>query len=127
MNRRNLLKTIFGLAGFGLVATKVQAKTLIRIQSSSVAGFQFYQGAKVWHQINEGDTLTLKAESTNKYNRNAGEIYWQDQKLGYLPRDEDYEISQMLLSKQKLIGTIQQKQMKSSPWQRVQMSVELFL
>lgn len=56
------------------------------LQTSPVAGFQYYNGEQMWHQIDIGDEVTLVRRSNNPYDSKAIEIYWRDKKLGYVPR-----------------------------------------
>jgi len=135
MNRRKLFKKLLAVTGtgfgLGFTANSVQAKTTvktdskIKLQSSPIAGFQFYKGQEIWHKIANDDQLTLKAEPTNKYDKNAVEIYWQDQKLGYLPRNQNYTVSQLLKEKNQLNASIAKLQNCSNPWERIRVDIEI--
>lgn len=148
MNRRNLLKAIIGISTLGLVSNKAQAVYIdrqlektqeksrdkkavdIRLQTSPVAGFQYYDGDKIWEQLQVGSQLVLKSEPTNQYDADAVEIYWQDKsgkahKLGYLPRKQNFAVSQMLQSGQTITASIEYLQESLSPWQRVKVCLML--
>jgi len=132
MKRRTLLKSWLGITGFigaGIVATKATAKvtpkTEILLQTSPVAGFQYYQGNKVWQQLKVGETVLLKAETDNKYDKKAIEIYWQEtqtginHKLGYLPRHENHTISQLLQNNTQVFAKAKQLKADDNPWERI--------
>lgn len=118
MKRRNLLKSLVGFASLGLMSNPIKANTVktqestgpggfVVLQTSPVAGFQYYDGDNVWAQLQQGAVLQLKAEPSNKYDKDAVEIYWQagdgqNYKLGYLPRKQNYAVSQLLQTKMTL-------------------------
>src|SRR3972149_5855769 len=56
------------------------------VQSSLLAGFQYYQGGRLWDEIKVGDPLTLTREPDNPHDSNAVRVEWQGHKLGYGPR-----------------------------------------
>ncbi len=97
----------------------------VKLQSSPIAGFQFYKGQKNWLQIKENDNVTLKAEPNNKFDKNAVEIYWQDQKLGYLPRNQNYAVSQLLKANNLLNAKIVKLQNSTDPWKRITVDIEV--
>jgi len=65
----------------------------ILVQSSPLAGSQFYAVAKVWDDIRPGDRLTLTRELDNRHDRNAVRVDWNGQQLGYLPRAENRAVA----------------------------------
>ena len=56
------------------------------IQSAAVAGFRHHQAPTLFDQLRPGDTLILKREPDNPYDRHAIQVLWQGQLLGYVPR-----------------------------------------
>ncbi len=56
------------------------------IQSAAVAGFRHHQAPTLFDQLRPGDTLTLRREPDNPYDRHAIQVLWQGQLLGYVPR-----------------------------------------
>ncbi|MBO1924812.1 HIRAN domain-containing protein [Thiomicrorhabdus sp. 6S3-12] len=150
MNRRKLLKSLIGFASIGWVANQAKAGaiqkqkkfeekatknsasiTSVLLHTSPVAGFQYYEGKNVWSRLKVGATLKFKAEPTNKYDKDAIEIYWQDHsseasyKLGYLPRKQNYSVNQLLQNRQNLYGVITKLKESDDPWQKVEIKVFL--
>ncbi|MDR2033566.1 MAG: HIRAN domain-containing protein [Helicobacteraceae bacterium] len=62
-----------------------------------IAGFTYYDGAEVFYKLKIGTVLTLVAEPENQFDPYATAIYFQDHKLGYIPRDQNKEIHKFLL------------------------------
>jgi len=61
-----------------------------------IAGFTFYDGIDVFQQLTIGAILTLKAEPENKFDPYAVAIYFNETKLGYIPKKKNEEISKFL-------------------------------
>ena len=97
----------------------------ILIQTSSIAGFQFYDGDHLWDQLSTGDMLQLIQEPDNHYDENAVEIYWRNSKLGYLPRVENTAIAQMMNQEQEITAKISNKKESRNPWKRLTIEVWL--
>lgn len=100
------------------------------LQTSPVAGFQYYDGDKVWAQLQQGAVLQLKAEPSNKYDKDAVEIYWQtgdgqNYKLGYLPRKQNYAVSQLLQTQRPLLAEVSQLNNSNDFWKRIEVAVYL--
>jgi hypothetical protein len=56
------------------------------VQSSPLAGFQFYAGSALWDEMKAGDPLVLVREPDNSHDAGAVRVEWRGRKLGYLPR-----------------------------------------
>jgi hypothetical protein len=54
-----------------------------------IAGFTYYEGVDVFEHLKIGAQLSLMAEPENQFDPNAVAIYYQDAKLGFVPRDEN--------------------------------------
>ena len=65
----------------------------ILVQSSPLAGFRYYAGETLWHEMREGDRLTLVRETDNEHDGNAVRVEWRGQKLGYLPRAQNRAVA----------------------------------
>ena len=131
MKRRNFIKTLLGLPL--LIPTKEalsqpNSKKDIRdvlIQTSPIAGFQYYQGELFWEELTAGDPFQLIRELDNSYDENAVAIYRGGVKLGYLPRVENIAVARMMDKGQRIDALIETKQKSVDPWER--MTVEVWL
>ena len=99
----------------------------ILIQSSPLAGSQYYAVAQVWKEIRTGDRLTLTREPDNRHDRNAIRIDWNGQPLGYVPRRENRTIARALDDGEKLEARVSKLRNDPDPWQRVEFEVFLVL
>lgn len=102
-----------------------QADKSLLLQESPVAGFQFHRGKESWDLMTEGDRLKLIPEPGNKYDDRAIAIYWQDNKLGYLPRRDNAAVSQLLHRRQNVTASIAKLKQSSDPWERIKMEIWL--
>ena len=61
-----------------------------------IAGFTYWNGLDVFDELKVGTELTIEAEPTNGHDPNAVKILFKEIMLGYIPRDENEEISKFL-------------------------------
>ena len=61
-----------------------------------VAGFSFWEGCMAFGELKIGTKLRLVREADNKYDPNAVAIYHEGYKLGFVPRNENIIIAQLL-------------------------------
>jgi hypothetical protein len=100
---------------------RVEARILI--QSSPLAGFQFYSGKGVWSEMKVGDPLTLVREPRNPYDPNAVRVEWRGEKLGYVPRADNADLARHLDRGTKVEARISRLTEDRNPWQRIRFDV----
>ena len=121
---RHFLLPVFGLAlGFAALAGEVR----ILVQSSPLAGFRYYAGETLWHEMREGDRLTLVREADNEHDGNAVRVEWRGQKLGYLPRTQNRAVAAALDNGEAVDARIAKLRQHRNPWQRVLIEVFVVL
>lgn len=64
--------------------------------SFSIAGFTYYDGVFAFNQLKIGVQVRLVVEPTNQFDKNAVAIYVDENKLGYIPRSCNREVSKVL-------------------------------
>ena len=64
--------------------------------SFHIAGFTYWNGIEVFDLLKIGAKLHLEAEPTNGYDPNAVKILFKETMLGYIPRDNNGDISKFL-------------------------------
>ena len=113
----------------GLVLAQGAGAESIRIlvQSSPLAGSQYYALAQVWEQIRPGDRLTLTREPDNRHDRNAVRVDWNGQPLGYVPRAENRAVARALDAGEPLEARVAKLRDDPNPWRRVEFEVYLRL
>jgi hypothetical protein len=62
----------------------------------NIAGFTFYEGALAFEHLKIGTELDLKPEFENIYDDNAVAIYYNDYKLGFIPRAKNHAIAELM-------------------------------
>ena len=124
-----LVLRLLSLLVISLIALPpAQAESVkILVQSSPLAGSQFYAVARVWDEIRPGDRLTLTREPDNRHDRNAVRVDWNGQQLGYLPRAENRAVARALDAGEKLEARVSKLRKDPNPWQRVEFEVYLIL
>lgn len=99
----------------------------ILVQSSPLAGSQYYAVAEVWHLIRPGDRLTLEREPGNRHDRNAVRVDWNGQRIGYVPRAENRAVARALDAGEMLEARVARLRDDPNPWRRVEIEVYLRL
>ncbi|MGM0238933.1 HIRAN domain-containing protein [Enterococcus sp. AZ103] len=61
-----------------------------------VAGFAYGEGLEVIEELSLGKEVILVAESDNPYDPEAVAIFYQDRKIGYVPKDRNTLLSKLL-------------------------------
>ena len=120
---------IVGLLFAGLLIASLACAESIKIlvQSSPLAGSQYYAAAKIWNNIKQGDRLTLTREPDNRHDRNAVRVDWNGQQLGYVPRAENRAVARALDAGEKLEAHVSVLRDDPDPWKRVEFEVYLIL
>ena len=98
MKRIDFLKSLFAGSTLLFLPKTVMDNPAheIRLSSPYLAGFQYYQGPEIETQLRENNLLTLKREPTNPHDCYAIEVFQDNVKLGYLPRNENKVIARMM-------------------------------
>ncbi len=113
------------LASALLLGTARAGDVRILVQSSPLAGFKYHAGESLWHEMREGDRLTLVREADNEHDGNAIRVEWRGHKLGYLPRAENRAVAAAMDNGDKVDARIAKLRQHRNPWQR--MLIEVFV
>lgn len=93
------------------------------VQSSPLAGFQFYGGKALWNEMKVGDALTLVREPANPHDANAVRVEWRGHALGYVPRRENRTVARQMDRGGNLEARISKLLEHRNPWQRVEFEI----
>jgi hypothetical protein len=93
------------------------------IQSSPLAGSQYYQANQVWSAMQVGDMLDLIREPDNRHDHNAIRVEWRGHKLGYVPRAENRSVAAAIDQGDRLVARISRLTTHPDPWRRVEFEV----
>jgi len=104
--------------------TAAQADSVrMLVQSSPLAGSQYYAVGQFWQQLQVGDRLELIREPDNRHDRHAVRVEWRGHQLGYLPRAENRAVAAALDAGDRLTARIARLTEHPDPWQRVRIEV----
>ena len=95
----------------------------LRLMQCPIAGFQYHGGEACWNRIRAGDRLLLRREPGNRHDPRAITVEWQEVMLGFVPREANYALSQMMDSGMRVEGRVASLRQGEDPWQRVMMEV----
>ena len=95
------------------------------VQVCFVSGFEHYDGKRVFSRMQVGDLLQLVREADNPQDGNAVRVEWQDQKLGYVPRNSNEDIARQLDFGNRLRARVIRLSRHRDPNRRVE--IEIFL
>ena len=99
----------------------------VLVQSSPLAGSQYYAVGELWSQIRPGDRLRLVREADNRHDRNAVRVEWNGRQLGYVPRAENRAVARALDDGEALEARVSKLRQDPDPWRRVEFEVFLIL
>ena len=124
MSRRVLAALFFELLAFSAGAAE---SVTILVQSSPLAGSQYYALSAVWEEIRPGDKLLLTREPDNRHDANAIRVEWNGQRLGYVPRAENRALAAAMDRGERVEARVSALRRAKNPWQRVEFEVYLVL
>lgn len=122
--RHSLFFLLFALC---IAWPALAASIKVLVQSSPLAGFQFYAGKALWDEMQEGDALSLVREPENAHDANAIRVEWRGRKLGYLPRAENRAVAAEMDRGGKVEARIARLQRHRDPWKRILVEVYVVL
>ncbi len=125
MKRNDFLKRLIGIAGFGTYNLQtIIPKRKIYLEQFFVAGFRHYKGMKILENLQVNDLLELRREPENEHDDCAIALYWQQEKIGFLPSNLNALLSRLIDAKAlPLIGTITHLNKKVKPWESVAVAI----
>ena len=88
-----------------------------------LAGFQYHEAAKYWDHLPIGETLGLAREPGNPHDPRAVRVHWLGATLGYLPREANFTVSQMLDREEYVEARITGKRLSADPATRILLEV----
>jgi hypothetical protein len=113
------------LLAFAVTAWAQSVKVLV--QSSPLAGAQYYAADALWGEMKVGDGVTLAREPDNPHDANAVRIDWRGRKLGYLPRAENRTVAAEIDRGGRVEARIAALLPHRNPWRRVRIEVFVVL
>lgn len=93
--------------------------------SFHIAGFQYWDGALVLDRLKVGKALELVPEPGNPYDPDAVALYYEGSKLGFVPRELNGNLAQLLAFGHTGVfeARVQQVAPERSPWHQVRVGL----
>lgn len=125
MNRLSFVKNLLAMGGLGLLPPGlVKNFRKFYLLQCFVVGFRFYKGMEVLPQMKEGDLLHLVSEPDNAFDACAIALYWNEQKIGYVPKAENQMLSKLLdADALDLMGEIAYLNKEVKPWENLHVAI----
>lgn len=125
MKRIDFLKQLIAGSALLFLPNPETAKRVseIRLSSPYIAGFQYYHGPEIEALLNVDDILSMKREPHNPHDCYAVEVFRNDVKLGYLPREENKVIARMMDQGMTVKARIIKIKPEEHPYRRVKAEV----
>lgn len=106
-----------------LSGAAAQSSVHLLIQTSPLAGSQYYAVGTFWHRLQVGDELTLQREPGNRHDTRAIRVDWRGHQLGYLPRAQNRAVANAMDRGDRLVARIARLTEHPDPWRRVVLEV----
>ena len=123
--RLTLLSLFHALVWLTVPAYAESVKMLV--QSSPLAGSQYYSLSDIWSQIQVGDRFTLVREPHNRHDHQAVRVEWRGRQLGYVPRAENRAVAHALDNGETLEARVSHLRENADPWRRVEFEIFVIL
>ncbi len=125
MNRLDFIKSfvsLFGISALPKGWVKQYDKHLLL--QCFLRGFKFYEGPKLLADFKEGDMLELVREPENEYDENAVALYWNNHKIGYIPKEENKILSKLLaIGAPEMMAEVTYLKPEAATWENVNLAV----
>jgi hypothetical protein len=95
----------------------------IPLMQCPIAGLQFHGGERCLGRIRPGEPLELQREPGNRHDPRAITVAWQGVTLGYVPREANYALSQMMDRGARVAARVIRLREGGDPWHRVMIEV----
>lgn len=96
----------------------------ILVLETIVAGTSFRKLKEVEPQLNNKIKLELKREPDNKYDKFAIALFFEKNKIGYIPKESNEVIARLLDAGKPFFATIEAKEWEGN-WLRIEVKVYL--
>ena len=107
----------------GGISIDVFAKEIVVLECL-VAGTSFRKLDKVDNELDKKVKLTMKREADNKFDNFAIALWFQQTKVGYVPREKNEVIARLMDAGKEFYATIQAKEYEGN-WMKLEIQVLL--
>lgn len=124
MNRLDFIRHLtIGLTGTALfprtIFPETKMKKPVLLEHFYIAGYSYYEGEKTEHRLSVNDRLQVKREKENPYDRKAVSLWYNNRKLGFVPRHKNTTLAKLLDQNIKMEVVIRKINREAAPWNRI--------
>lgn len=123
VGRLGLIWAITSSPVCGLAADSGQTSARQILQTSPLAGFQYYAGRALFPLMRVGDPLSLRREPDNPYDPRAVRVEWFGVEIGYAPRADNVDLARLMDRGVAVSARILHLQKSRDPWKRVMLEI----
>ena len=125
MKRSDFLKRMISVIGFGTIPlNSLLIKRKVYLLQCFVAGFRHYKGMDLLQEMEVNDFIELKREHHNLHDEFAIALYWQQEKIGFIPAEHNQTIARLLDAEAlPILATITNLNRDVKPWENVAIAV----
>ncbi|MCS7171733.1 MAG: HIRAN domain-containing protein [Aquificaceae bacterium] len=123
-SRRELLGAVWLLPVGDRLSTKKASREVLLLRTR-LAGYRYYSADSLYPYMKLGEELSLRREPYNPYDHKAVEVLWKGHKIGYLPREDNSVIAQLMDRGENLRAIISELAGTERYWERIRIEVYL--
>lgn len=97
----------------------------VQIYTAYVAGFKYYHGMEHIASMQPDDALDIIHETENEHDDNAMALFWNTQKIGYLPMKDNELYCRLINAGVPIYCDILKINAEAQPWKRCKVAVYL--
>jgi hypothetical protein len=124
--RREFLQGLVALPALG-AASLAPGAIEYEFNEFAVAGFPYYHGPEMLHDLGCGEALALVPEPDNPHDANAIRIEARGQQIGYVPRSDNAPMVRLLRQGASISARIERVDPDQGPWRALTAVVSLRL
>lgn len=126
IKRKAFVQNLITLGAFSFLPKSVEIKQYQKfyLLQCFVAGFRFYKGMELLNEMHEGDLLELKREPQNEHDECAIALFWNNEKIGFIPASENEVLSRLLdANVLQLLAEITHLNKGVEPWENLAIAI----
>lgn len=125
MNRLEFIKNLITVSGLSVLPkTNLSQNKKVFLHHFYVRGFQYYEGENLFPKMKLGESLDLVREPDNKFDESAIAVFFQNQKIGFIPAESNETLSKLIDVKAlDLYAEITELNKENTAWDKLEIGI----
>ena len=125
MNRLEFIKNLITVSGLSVLPkTNLSQNKKVFLHYFYVRGFQYYEGENLFPKMKLGESLDLVREPDNKFDESAIAVFFQNQKIGFIPAESNETLSKLIDVKAlDLYAEITELNEENTAWDKLEIGI----